>query len=588
MSGEDTDKKDDLEGIELEEHVEDSAFEEEEEEIALGGTPAGAATNEALRALARAARSFLIYDPRNEAIRGFLQSYRDLMYKAVKEFDEMPLIIRPFEMVREGEVVYLQRDREKSLAFRLFRDGVRKLTIETEVTWEELLRLLEILSIRFTGIRQQEDDIVTLLLKSGFKNIQIAAVEGFVPDDEEYCGDDPDAAAAREIRAKRRETSHIEVPNDWDLPLPSLQAPIELNHLDVPEGILESLTEEASSVALANNVVSLVVHMLHLVADPIDPTQASDVEGLLGESRDFLLSEGQLAPLLQLVQSVRELLADNEEQASEVLGSFADQRAIRRIVNSVPKGQSEAPQELLDLLDAIPADHLTNLVSLLETERSATARGVLRSLIARYATEKLEFGLKRIAVVDAAVAADLFEALVNARPERAIDIIKAVSKRKEADIQFRMLTVMEEQELPLEELVSTLYVLYSSELEAVRIRTLKLLTGVRDVRLFKTLLEQLESKNLPLKEAEAIGEALATINPKGAQRALQEWIKPKGLFSFKRVSVKKSQQWAAVSALGILPEKDNVKLIRKLRDAAGEEMAHHCSKVLYKRRRLGL
>ena len=78
MSGVDADKKEDFEDIELEETVDESAYEEEEEEeIALGGTPAGAATNEALRALARAARSFLIYDPRNEAIRGFLQSYRE-------------------------------------------------------------------------------------------------------------------------------------------------------------------------------------------------------------------------------------------------------------------------------------------------------------------------------------------------------------------------------------------------------------------------------------------------------------------------------------------------------------------------------
>ena len=118
-----------------------------------------------LRALARASRSFLIYDPRNAAIRTFLGAYRDAAYAALKAHGEIYLDIRPFEMLREGEVVYLERDRERSLAFRLFRDGVRRLTIETDVEWEELLKLLEILSIRFTGTRQQEDDVVTLLLK---------------------------------------------------------------------------------------------------------------------------------------------------------------------------------------------------------------------------------------------------------------------------------------------------------------------------------------------------------------------------------------------------------------------------------------
>ena len=73
-------------------------FEEEliEEEIQLGGTPAGIATNEALRSLSRVARSFLIYDSRNEAIRGFLKEYKRTMDFALKEYGEIILEIRPF------------------------------------------------------------------------------------------------------------------------------------------------------------------------------------------------------------------------------------------------------------------------------------------------------------------------------------------------------------------------------------------------------------------------------------------------------------------------------------------------------------
>ena len=152
----------------------------------------------------------------------FLEGYRTALADALKSHGVMMLSVRPFEMLRDGEVIYLERDRERSLAFRLFRDGVRKITIQPDAEWHEMLRLLEILSIRFTGIRQQEDDIVTLLMKAGFKSIDITAVEGFVPDNEEYCGDDPDAAAARDVRLARRAESHIEVPRDWDMPLPDL------------------------------------------------------------------------------------------------------------------------------------------------------------------------------------------------------------------------------------------------------------------------------------------------------------------------------------------------------------------------------
>ena len=81
-------------------------------------------------------------------------------------------------------MVYLERDRERSLAFRLFRDGVRRLSFMAGTSWDEVLRLLQILSIRYTGVRQQEDDLVTLLRKAGFESVQIAAIEGFVPEEE--------------------------------------------------------------------------------------------------------------------------------------------------------------------------------------------------------------------------------------------------------------------------------------------------------------------------------------------------------------------------------------------------------------------
>ena len=101
-----------------------------EEEASLGGTDAGRATNGALLALSRAARSFLLYDTKNEAIKAFLDVFHTKTFEALEKFGPMELEVRPFELTREGEVVYLERDRERSLAFRLYRDGVRRISIE--------------------------------------------------------------------------------------------------------------------------------------------------------------------------------------------------------------------------------------------------------------------------------------------------------------------------------------------------------------------------------------------------------------------------------------------------------------------------
>ena len=123
--------------------------------------------------------------------------------------------------------------------------------------------------------------MVTLLLKSGFKNIEISAVEGFVPDDDEYCGDDPSAGAAREVRRKRRAESHIEVPRDWDLPLPEPFEAAELNYVALDESALDEIRDEGSSKNLPTVTVRLLLEMLKVVNDPTDPTSPADIDGLV-------------------------------------------------------------------------------------------------------------------------------------------------------------------------------------------------------------------------------------------------------------------------------------------------------------------
>lgn len=560
-------------------------FDELQEEVALGGTPAGRDTNEMLRALSRAARSFLIYDPRNDAIRGFLEDYRQTAHHALNTHGEISLEVRPFELVRNREVVYLERNRDRSLAFRMFRDGVRRITITPDVEWPELLRILEILSIRFTGIRQQEDDIVTLLLKAGFKHIEIASVEGFVPDDETYCGDDPNAAAARDVRSSRRAQSHIEVPDDWDVPLPDFSRSAELVYRDIGDVDLEEIHESSSSRTLPNDTVTLVVEMLALVADPVDPTSPADIENLLSEVRDFLLSEGQLAPLINLVSNIESLMAERPEERTMVLGSFVSERALRRIINSIPKAQETVPEDLITFLDAIPSDHLRHLISLLSTERGTTARRMLRQLISRYAARNLDASLPRLATETEDVAADLLQSFVLAAPERSTEILKSISVRGELEIHYRMLDIMREME-DLTGLTQEIYNLMDSSVSDIRHRAIQQMSRMSDVRFFGKLMDMLNNNSaIELKEAVEIGELMAEINPNACERAFADWIAPKSLFNIKRVTIRKVQKWAAISAIGMCPGPQNIKRLNKLKDSEGEDLRQHCIRTLVQRRR---
>src|SRR5438093_7463985 len=95
-------------------------------------TPEGQAAARLLSALSKAVRAFVLYDPSNAVVRQFLAEYRDRAREAL-EGGSLALEVRPFEIARDGEVLYREQDRERSLAFRLFRDGVRRLTLHPAV-----------------------------------------------------------------------------------------------------------------------------------------------------------------------------------------------------------------------------------------------------------------------------------------------------------------------------------------------------------------------------------------------------------------------------------------------------------------------
>ena len=67
------------------------------------------------------------------------------------------------------------------------------------------------------------------------------------------------------------------------------------------------------------------------------------------EVRDFLLAETQLDSFRELVFQVDKLIR-NEEERESILSSFTNEKAIRRIISSLPKGIFQAPSELKELL----------------------------------------------------------------------------------------------------------------------------------------------------------------------------------------------------------------------------------------------
>lgn len=547
------------------------------EEARVDGSARARRANLALIALSRAARSFLLYDPSNAAVRRFIDDLRTKMGQAVGG-EPLKLEVRPFELALDNEVVYLEKDREHSLAFRMYRDGVRRLTLGADLAWDELLRLLEILSVRFTGVRQNEDDLVTLLWKAGFQHIEIEAVEGFAAE-----GDDARDRGARDASAQ--------APDDWDLPARAFAGAAEPTWREVHDSEREALCAEEASHLLSANAAQSALTLLDYAADPSAPIALEDVGPFVAEVRDFLLAEGQLAHLTTLVRVLQMHAESDRERLAPLIASFGDRRALSQILHSTPKVATAPPVELVELFDLLPADRLSRLIDLLRTERGEAPRRLLRQLIERYAAEGPEMLVRALKTAEPAVTCDLLRALAGALPERAIEVALELALHTDVSVVSEAFRRMEDAQ-PSPRVARTLLRMLDSPLEEIHLRVLDLLGTRYGALVFDPLVRSTEARctarTLSEQEAEAIGRTLARLAPGPALTLFEQWLRPRKLIARLVESEGRWQhEWVAVSGLGSLRSDRAEPLIRETAARAGTELRRYCLATLARRRHQG-
>jgi len=562
----------------------------EEIEVEVGMTDSGRKASEALVALGRAARSFLLYEPDNQAITSFIQDLRDKFYGFLERYGEMVLDIRPWEMVMGSEVVYLNRDRERSLSFRLFRDGVRKVTITPDVDWNELTKFLGIISIQYNGIRQQEDDIVVMLWKAGFRHIVVESVEGFVPEDDDVDvdtaiftdGDTIDSALALYAAA----------PDGFDIPWPVYTERASIRYVEIDSERLRKLDEEVSNLALPAQCVSLLKEVLETAANPIEPMKIEEAIPMVQEVSNFLSAEGLLSSLLEMMKIVQTLPFTQRDQEHwvKVLRSFSDVDVLVRVIRSFPAGLEEVPPQLIELVEMVPEDPVPMLLEILNNERTRTARWVTRNLLVRMGADKLDHLVKTIHRHPPHVAADLLRVVSDIDLDRGIGV--GIDMGIEADVEVHLVALSLMERGPYSRPVSRYLInLLDSNSMEVRMHALKLLVLHKEPSAFSKIISRLEDKaagnEMDLPEIEALGSAMVAIREDRALEQFIEWIQPKKLLQ-RMLSRRQNLKWAAVSGLSRIPGDPAKEYIRLAAKTADEELHRHCMKSLVLQRRLGM
>ncbi len=130
-----------------------------------------------MQTLVKGLRATQLYLPNNPVYQQAIQNVRAALAPIWRDGGELALGITESDLLLEKRSVLSQPNRSESIAWVLFKDGVRTLTLLAGVEEEEIARFLSVIHKARTLPADADDDLLTLLWEQDFQFIRYNFVE---------------------------------------------------------------------------------------------------------------------------------------------------------------------------------------------------------------------------------------------------------------------------------------------------------------------------------------------------------------------------------------------------------------------------
>ncbi|MFH1811957.1 MAG: HEAT repeat domain-containing protein [Pseudomonadota bacterium] len=148
-------------------------------------------------AFAKAVRSYSMYSRNNEALEKFMSAAYRYIEQSFTENGDLEFNVRRDRLAMLGEDVLVDPDRETGIPFRLFREGIRRVTLEAGMDRAELDKLIEILS-KPPVQADLDDDMVCMLWRAGLPHFRYVTLDIYDAGSSADDDDEDDSTPQRE------------------------------------------------------------------------------------------------------------------------------------------------------------------------------------------------------------------------------------------------------------------------------------------------------------------------------------------------------------------------------------------------------
>jgi HEAT repeat protein len=346
---------------------------------------------ELLQTMVKALRAFQMYLPNNPIYQRAIQNVRGAFGPIWAASDELVLTIAETEILWEEEIVYQQITKSESLAWTLFKDGMRVLTIQKSAEEDELVRFLETVNRARFLPTEAGDDLMTLLWEQEFVTIQYHFIdfltEGDAIEAPHRAPGEGEATAADARRDQVRDEAPARPKGIVDLE----DFDATLYFLDEAE--INQLAKEVQEEYGRDARLSALTAVFDLLELQPDPAVRAEILTIVETLFPNLLSKGEFRTVATVIRDARvvlsragELPADLRRRLEALEIQLSQPAIVAQLVQSLDEA-SQLPGEtaITDLLGELRAGALGALIESLPRVVAPAVRTLVETTVDRLA-----------------------------------------------------------------------------------------------------------------------------------------------------------------------------------------------------------
>lgn len=389
----------------------------EKKALDLGGempAVAGVETDEELllardvmSAFVKAIKAFRFYPADNPTLKGFQDTLLKKFQFFLNKFHLFALQIGEYEFSFKGRTLYENRDPKTSLAFSLYKDGLRELRFVNGLEEWEVRGLVDIIK-RSGDINQLEDDLVTLMWEKDFLHIGYLATDEFLEEDTVSVPENVEVF--RKNLVFRPPAHHVEVDlleedaeDGADLheilsrmmkESPSLPLNKSVYFLtpDEVEGLRKDVDSEADPTFVFN-ITDILFEILVLEKEP-EPYE--DAVSHLNKVLAALITLGEFEKASDLLKRVQIILKTHElkdwqiESLGKIIFDAGEPDQIERIGRVLEKEENIPPEKVGGYLVLLQRNSIKPLIHLLGALKNSKTRRVICDALSEMGKNAIE------------------------------------------------------------------------------------------------------------------------------------------------------------------------------------------------------